>query len=153
MKIRAAQGRARPATSAAQSRAIVRRPAGHHARNQQRSCAIHRATAGHHAQQFAHIRGAMPVRRRPVAPFARPARHEAAPSHGSVKRSSATSRYQRRPSIGQHALDTDSGRAPCAASAQASRALVRAAMKMGRRHARRRRGRCDVEFSRFDSEN
>ncbi|KZV49939.1 branchpoint-bridging protein [Dorcoceras hygrometricum] len=36
MKIRAAQGRVRPTTSAAQSRATVRRAAGHHARNQQR---------------------------------------------------------------------------------------------------------------------
>ncbi|KZT76900.1 hypothetical protein F511_46076 [Dorcoceras hygrometricum] len=40
-------------------------------------------------------------------------------------------------------------RAPCAASAQASRALIRTAVKMGRRHTRRRRGRCDDEISSF----
>ncbi|KZV55006.1 hypothetical protein F511_27529 [Dorcoceras hygrometricum] len=62
---------------------------------------------------------------------------------------SAARRVQWRSSIGHHALCMASGRAPCPASAQASRALVLAAMMMGRRHARRRRGRCDFDFSSF----
>ncbi|KZV21059.1 hypothetical protein F511_32371 [Dorcoceras hygrometricum] len=153
MKIARRKGARAAATRAALHVDVVRQAT-------RRSCAFQRPTSA---------RDARPARNHSAAS---PARSGAPTSRNSSRPSSASnacsSGHHRRNASGSGASSLQLGaaralplcatknaasatprRAPCTASAQASRALVRAVVKMGRRHARRRRGRFDDEISSF----